>query len=224
MTLTTLRAKTRYLLGELTSDNYSDTNLDRAINDYLHQATVLAITSSGSWEVNGEVATHDIVAAQREYPFPADLIKLIKIETNTTGNTDSWETAYEYNERKTTLTNETDSSDATDTQNSVYLYDNSIWFTYPPATSKDDAIKVWYSKEATELTDGAHESSLPEHLHLYMVYGACMDYCLRVQDDAAWNKYAQLLLKKENEIKEHYTNRLATNDRPRIVTRRENYQ
>jgi len=61
MNLTNLLAKTRYLLGELSSTNYSDVNCTRALNDYYMRAIAKAIQVNGQWEVKGTVATADIV-------------------------------------------------------------------------------------------------------------------------------------------------------------------
>jgi len=219
MVLSTIQAKVRYLLGDISSDNYSDTNLNRSINDGIHHATSVAITSSGQWEVNGEIATTDLVASQKEYVFPTDLVRLTKIEVNTPNGTTTWDTANIKNEKMRTMSNfVTDSTG----QNTVYLFDNSIFFEEAPGSAVTAGLKVWYSKESTELSSASDEPTLPEHLHMYLVYWACVEYSLRISDEKMINTYTNLQLKKENEIKEYYTNRLST-DRPGIRTRRENY-
>lgn len=223
MQLSTLQAKARYLLGEITSDNYSDTNLNRALNDYYHQAISKAVSASGQWEVNGEVATTNIVAGQREYTLPASILTLKAIEANLTGVEDDWTRLSVVDMRSLgAVTNEQDTEDYSDREQYINLYDNAIFFIRPPKNSVTAGLKIYMSEEATELSNSTDEPSLPEHLQMYLVFGACMDYSLRISDDSGYKKFQQELFIKANEIKEHYSNRL-TAVRPRIITRRENY-
>lgn len=223
MTLTNLKSKTRYILGELTTDNYSDTNLTAALNDYYYQAISIALKSSGDWQVNGEIATTDIVANQQEYILPTALIDITKIEANFLGGTQDWVNIDIIKGLRPDNISNDDNEDATTSIYQCDLYDNSLFLQYKPLSNVADGLKIWYSKEATALSDGGDEPNLPEHLNLYLVYGACCDYSLRTGNDQDYNKYIQLLLKKEDEIKTHFSNRESTS-KPRLTTRRESYQ
>ena len=57
MNIKTLRADTRFQLGNITSSEYSDLNLDRQLDKYYKKAIEIALMASGEWEVSGEVAT-----------------------------------------------------------------------------------------------------------------------------------------------------------------------
>lgn len=222
MTLTNLRDKTRYILGELTTANYSDANLLTSLNDYYFQAISIALKSSGDWQVNGEIATTSLVANQQEYVLPTTLIDINKIEANFLGGTLDWVNLNIQKGLRGEVISNDDNQTATTSIYECDLYDNSIFLRYKPESSVSDGLKIWYSKEATALSDAGDEPNLPEHLHLYLVYGACCDYSLRTGNDADYNKYIQLLLKKEDEIKTHYSNRESAS-KPRIITRRESY-
>ena len=168
------------------------------------------------------MATTSIVANQQEYVLPATLIDINKIEANFIGGTLDWVNLnIEKGLREQNISND-DAQTATTAITECDLYDNSIFLRYKPLSNVADGLKIWYSKEATALSAVGDEPNLPEHLHLYLVYGACCDYSLRTGNDQDYNKYIQLLLKKEDEIKTHYSNRESA-VKPRITTRREDY-
>lgn len=221
MTLVNLQAKTRYLLGELSSSNYSDANLNRALNDYYMRAIAIAIESNGQWEVRGTIATADLVDGQREYVLPATLIALKMIEANFTGNQNDWRKLDIVDLRNLgAITNyQDDPEDDSNSESVVRIFDNSLYFISPPKNSVTDGLKIYYQKEQTELSGASDEPTLPEHLHLYLVYGACMDYSFRIDDDKNVKKYQELLDRHEQIIKEYYTNRLpaaAPRFRPKV--------
>jgi len=223
MTTQQLQNKARFVLGNLDTDNYSDAELLLALNDYYYQAVAIALRSSGAFEINGEIATTDIVANQQEYVLPTSLIAVEKIEANFLGGTKDWVNLNLVDERTKRVISNDDAQDATTAIQNCTLYDNSIFLQYKPESNQTAGLKIWYSKEATALSDAGDEPNLPEHLHLYLVYGACADYSLRTENDSDYNKFMQLLLKKEDEIRTHYSNRSII-DRPRIITRRENFE
>ena len=221
MNLTTLQAKTRYLLGEVSSTQYSDTNLNRALNDYLHKGTTLALLASGEWEVNGEVSTTNLVVSQQEYLLPLDLISLKRVEINYTGATDGWTVLQPLDMRNkpTALSNETVSTDSP----RVRIFDDSLFLEDLPDTAVTNGLKVYYSKEAAELSDSnTGEPGLEESVQMYLVYGACLDYVVRFSMDNEIKTFKGLLNEAEMEIKRVYSNRLPMR-RPRITTKSENY-
>ena len=227
MTLTQLRAKTRYILGELSTDNYSNDNLDRALNDYYHKAVNVAIKANGQWEVNGEVATANIVQDQQEYVLEAAMLAIKSIEVNMTGNTNDWRKVHIVDLRSIpyALTNEEDTDDRSESEYTMRLFDNSLWFLKPPKNNVTAGIKIYYNKEATELgvVGVTDEPLLTESAQIYLVHGAALDYCLRIKDTEEYKKYKQLLLEDEYYIKRFYSNRLPmvrTAFQPRI----ENYK
>jgi len=224
MTLENLRAKTRFLLGDISSDNYSDTNLDRALNDYYMRGIAKAIQVNGQWEVKGTIATANIVDGQREYALPSTLVSLKMIEANLTGDEDTWRKLKIVDLRNLgAITNrQDDPNDDTEGESTIRIYDKSLYFLRPPKNSVTGGLKVYYSKEETELSGTSDEPSLAEHLHMYLVHGSCMDYSLRIDDTKTADKYRSLLLEDELNLEEYYTNRLPA-VQPRIKPRVEKY-
>jgi len=52
MTLTNLHAKTRRLLGNITTTELSDATNLVSINEYYHKAIAIAMETTGEWEIN----------------------------------------------------------------------------------------------------------------------------------------------------------------------------
>ena len=144
-------------MGELSSTQYSNENLNRALNDYYHQAIALVLRSAGEWEINGEVATTNIVASQQEYILPTDLISLKRVEINFTGATNGWTvmTPLDMRQMGTAISNETASSDSP----RVRIFDNSLFLEDYPDTAVTAGLKVYYSKEAAELSNGSQTAT-----------------------------------------------------------------
>ena len=205
MTLTNIRSKIRYLLGDISSDNYSDTNLDRAINDYYHNAISIALKECGGWEVQGEVSTTNLVADQQEYVCPTDLLTLNRIEVNFNDD-DNWKVMKikDMTNMSGALSNNTTSADSS----YVRLFDNSIFFENPSEESVTSGLKIYYSVEVTALSDASDTTNLPEHLNSYLIHGACLDYSIRIADAKGVNLYRTLLQEDEARIILHYTSKL----------------
>jgi len=110
----------------------------------------------------------------------------------------------------TVLSNQTTSADSS----YVRLYDNSIFFENPIETAVTAGLKIYYSVEATELSDAAHTTNLPEHLNSYLIHGACLDYSIRISNTDGVNLYRTLLQEDEARIILHYTSKL-----PAVKTR-----
>lgn len=220
MILSVIQTKTRLLLGDITTGDYSDSNLNRALNDHLHAYTVEAIMASGEWRVQGEIATANLVASQAEYSMPSGLVTIERIEMNLTGGTDTWETVWTKDDRNIqgAISNGSNISSSPE----IYLHDNSIFFTDPPSTNVTNGLKVWYSTEPTELSSASDEPGLPEFSHIGLVYGACMDYWISMGDINKERSFYQKYLEVLQRVREYYANRTKIT-RPRITTRSENY-
>ena len=220
MTLTTIRDKVRRLLGGISSTEYSDANINISINNCYHSFITKAIINNGQWEVSGDVATANIVADQKEYVLPTDLIALKRIEINFTGGTNTWSVANIIDMRNKPGAISNDTADGTSPK--IRIFDDSLFLEDNPASNSTNGLKVYYSKESTELSSDSDEPNLPEHLQTYLMHGACLDYALRTSDDKGYKIYSELLFKDEVNIRTYYTSRLPA-VRPRIKTKSEKY-
>lgn len=163
-----------------------------------------------NWTVQGEISTHNLVANQREYLLPADLLSLIRIEANLKGTTNNWENLKIVDRRTKdfAITNFEDTEDAVDYASEIIVYDESLFFIEPPKNSVTDGLKVYYSKEATALSDANHEPNLPQFAHLGLVYGACMDYAIQTEQNTRIKNFKALYDEIERKVIEYYANRL----------------
>jgi len=219
MTLTKIRQKIRYLLGEISTDNYSDTNIDRAINDYYSRAVSAALQNSGSWEVQGEVSTADLVADQKEYVVPADLLNLKRIEADFYDD-EEW-TVLSVKDMRNIYYPLSD-DDVSASSSYVRVFDNSLFLENPAESNVTGGLKIYYSKEITDLSGDSDATILPDHCNNYIIHGACLDYCIRTTDTEGINLYRQLLTEDYNNIEKHYSQKLPA-VRAQISVHKERY-
>jgi len=222
MTFLEQQTKLMLLLGNISTTEYSTANQKIALNNYYHDFIVKAIMANIGWEVSGEVATANIVANQREYLFPTDLLTIKSIEANlSSGATENQWTKLKIVDIANipqALTNQQDASDTIDSAYEVRLYDESIFFNWLPEFSVTNGLKVYYSKEATDLSADADVANLPQFLHIGMVYGAALDYSIQTEQNRRISNFKALLDQKLEECEEYYANR-APIIRPRITTK-----
>ena len=229
MHLDDLQDKTRLLLGGISDTEYSAANLNIALNNYYHDFTIHAILANKEWEVNGEVATTDIFANQREYLLPTDLLTLKRIECNlmTGAAENQWTNVRIIDLRSIpqALTNQQDSDDTRESAYEVRIYDESIFFNWLPKNSVTNGLKVYYSKEATEMVEGSKTTdapNLPEHLHVGLCYGAAFDYAIETEQNRRISNFKALLEEKMGETTTYYKQRLVTK-RANLGSRQERY-
>lgn len=222
MTVSTFYTEVRRALGGITSTDYSDANILISINRYIHDFEVAAIMASGSWEVQGEISTTNIVSGQAEYVFPNDLISLKKIEINPTGDSNgwSWASIHDLRNNITPLSNNTGSQLAASPV--VDVYDHSIFLRDLPTANVSAGLKIYYSKEQTDLVNTYDETSFPEFLNTGLVYGACFDFALGKKLDAEIKNFKTLLDEYLVKVEKYYANRLPA-IRPRIKAATERY-
>lgn len=158
------------------SNSYPNPEIDASINRYYQTIVNEAIKSNDSWDFQGERATADLVADQKEYTFPTDLIKVKRVEITYDGT--NWYKCriFDIETRDGSLDDTTVNKDFTTTDPYVDLYDNSM-FIYPiPSAAVTGGLKIWYQKEITELSADTDEPSIQESFHIGLAYGAAKDY------------------------------------------------
>ena len=225
MTLTELISTTRFYLGNITSTEYSDANITAALNRYYQKAISKAIQVNGQWEVNGEVATTDIVAGQQEYILSTTvpLLSLKRVEINLSGDTNNWSLPELIDMRSYPTALSNDSLLNASREYQVRIFDNSLFFINIPVTNVTGGLKIYYQTEAVALSTGTDKPNLVEEVQTYLVNGACYDYC-RAFDltDKMKQFYNDMALDLQN-LEKIYTNRLPYS-RPRLTTTNELYK
>lgn len=225
MTLTTLLSTARFYLWGITTSEYSDANLTAALNRYYHKAIARAIMANGQWEVNGDVATTDIVAGQQEYVLttPIPLLALKRIEVNLTWGTNDWTVPDVIDMRTIPVPLSNTGYFEINKALQIRIYDNSLFLLNAPTKNVTGGLKIYYQYEADELSTGTDEPNLVEEVQTYLLNGACYDYCVAFDLTEKANRFYNAMQTDLLEIDRIYSNRLPA-VRPKLTTLNEQYQ
>lgn len=170
-----LRNYTRFLTNT-NSTTFSDLDINAALNSYYHVFVNEILQSMDDWDFQAEIATADLVANQQEYVFPSTILKIKSIEITYDGT--NWYPVTYLDKRDIGKATDTTTISDNFTTSNPYadLMDNSL-FLYPiPSSNITAGIKIWYEKEADELSDATDEPNIPEAYHKGLCYGASKDY------------------------------------------------
>jgi len=171
----------RYLTN--TDDNsYPDLDLKRNINRYYHLVVGEILASMDDWDFQGEIATTDLKADQREYYFPMDCLRIKRVELKLDGTNYKVATFFDINETGKVLATEADITSEFDNDNPyVDMYDQSMFIFSGPVKDVTDGIMVWYEDEVTELSADTDEPLIAEPYQRALVYGASKDFFARLE-------------------------------------------
>lgn len=211
MTLTILRADARFLAtgNSSNSTDFSDTDLDRLLNQYYHKAGNIAMQYGGDWQPFGEITTIDMEAGQREYLLTDTDVNLrriqkvwIKIDGTyvpaTKRDVSNFQTLDE-----TTYTVYPPEYDLLEDSIFIYTSDSSI-----PTVAA--GIRIYCQTDITELSSAGDIPQLPDVLQKYLSLGAAYEFCLSKKDGAyisLADRIKNELLTKEEEVMVFYSNR-----------------
>lgn len=172
------------VFGDSTNTQYSDTDIKRNINNWYKTVLTWIIEANGEWQVNGEETTTNLVAGQKEYILPTDLLKFNEIYFKING---------EY--QKGTLLDPQDIGVDPDSYIPVYpsydLKDNSL-FVYlgQDIVETEDGIKMHYQTDiVTELSANGDNPNINDNFRRLLACGSAFDYCLA---NEMWNKLKKL--------------------------------
>jgi hypothetical protein len=200
--LLNLRSDARYLVfGDSTNTAYGDTDLDRNINRWYNTILAWILGANGDWQVNGDFVTTSIVALQREYILPTDLLKLneVYIKSTSTGDylkaTQKDLSALQHNEDYHPITPEFD------------VLDNSLFIYTPEDTigAVTDGLKIVYQKNLTELSNTTDAPNLSEPFKRGISIGAALDYCIANEMNAKAKSLKVLLDELKQELLSYYS-------------------
>ena len=138
--------------------NFPDSTVNLYLTNAAHLMSAEITQSADDWDFQGDTAIHDLVANQREYIFPVDILKIKKIEISFDGQ--SW------NRAKPIVESEIHQPVSTE-QNIVARFVNNqpyfanlekSFFIYSGTIPNvSGGIKIWYTKEIV----GKDESTNP---------------------------------------------------------------
>lgn len=165
----------RFLTNTNTT-TFSAADLYASVNTYYHFFVNEILEAMDGWDFKGEIATANLVSAHQEYVFPTDILKIKRVEITYDGT--NWYNAspFDINMRSTATDTTSVASDFEKSSPYFDAYDNSM-FLYPiPDANVTNGLKIWYEKEATELSSATDEPVIAEAYHKGLSYGAAKDY------------------------------------------------
>jgi len=192
---------TRFLTNTNTT-TYAAADLYASINMWYHTAVNEVLQSMDDWDFQGEYATASLVASQQEYTLPTDLIKIKRVEITYDGTNWYPVSPIDINQ----ISDPTDSTSVTNdfaTSSPYYdLMDGSL-FLYPvPTSNVTDGLKIWYEKEATELSGATDEPNIPEAYQKILCYGAAKDYFEKYSEREGFTNKRNLIQQNYNDLLE----------------------
>ena len=171
----------------VTTAEYSPADRDRNINNWDNFCVAEILDSMDDWDFHGEIATANLSANQQEYIFPTDILKIKRIEIDYDGDG-----AYGIVDLIDSAT--IDSSIATSAQiNNAFgagdpkydAYNESLFLFPVPDTDVTNGLKIWYSKNVTQLTGTAAgltaEPVIKKPFQKILSLGASLDYGRKYQ-------------------------------------------
>lgn len=168
--------------------SFSDADKHAAQTRWAHTITEEVIDAQGDWDFQGETATANLVANQREYAFPTDILKIKRIDLKLDGT--NWTPVHWLDESEipNSAASESDITENFNNSNPyITLYDKSFFVWSGTITSVTGGIKIWYSEEIVGVDDSGDDissftadtdsSNLAEFAQMGLVFGPILDWC-----------------------------------------------
>lgn len=161
-TLLTIRNDVRHYLDESTQADWLDTDLNRIINKNYHRVVASVIDVFEDYYLTE--ATADIVADQQEYALPSDFYKMRRVEINydIDSSNSSFSRCLPMNIDQVRYNLGNANIGVKILRNpSYYIQGDLIGFIPIPTTAGDEAIKIWYIKQKTDLVEDTDTIDIP---------------------------------------------------------------
>jgi len=173
--------------------SYPSTDKMAALTRWAHIINEEVLDAQDDWDFQGEIATTDLVANQREYVFPADILKIKRIDLKLDGT--NWVRAawIDESEISDSIASESDITEQfTNDEPYVALYDKSFFIYSGTIKDVSGGIKIWYSKDIvgkdssgndiTSFSSDNDQPNLAEFAQLALVYGAILDWADKTEN------------------------------------------
>lgn len=204
--------------------SYPEIDKLRNVNRWHHKAQELIIDNMSDWKFQGETTTSNLVADQEEYTFPSDILRLERVEINYIGGDNDWTIAKQVpiEKIKYPLSND---NEVYSKSSPVYFLPDTLSMVIRPIPDADvsGGLKIWYSKEITELAKDTDEPVLAEPFHRILSLGPSLDYVIANQILEKRNTIKSELNELMDRLIVHYNHRNNTS-KVRITPRFSSYQ
>lgn len=202
-----LRGHARWLTNA-NSTTFPDADIDALVNVYYHQLTAKILASMDEWDFAGETATTDLVAGQREYIFPTDILKIKRIDIKLDGTNWTRLNPFDVQEVSEPLASETDIVARFNNESPFYgTLDQSFFVWSGTIITVTSGIKLWYTKEVTELSADTDEPVIEKPFHSMLSEGAALAYFRKFDVDDKVIETQALLDRQEEDLIGFYSRR-----------------
>lgn len=181
MTLAELRTRSRAKVSkDLTSSDYSDSQVDADLNESYREVLGWAILAAGIWEFRGEMSTHLLVKNQNEYVLPSsDFMQINRVEVKYYGATEYVKAVRIDDKQVDFAAFQNGTIGFGDKTRPVYrLLDDSL-FIYPPEDTQDATagLAIEYTRDVTDLVSSSDKPNLPTIVQRALPALAALRYC-----------------------------------------------
>lgn len=161
-TFNNLKSATRTYLDENVEADWEDTEVEREVNNGYHEVVTAVVEVFEDYYLTE--ATADSVADQQEYALPSDFFKMRRVEIDydpdNSSSSPQLATQIEIDQVRRDLGYE--NAGITVLRNPAYYVQGDILGFIPvPTESGTDAIKIWYIKVQSDLSNNTDTVSIP---------------------------------------------------------------
>lgn len=173
-----------------------------------------------SWDFNGQIATADLVADQREYNWPTDLLAIKRMDVLLDGTNSQHATIVDTATLQNPLMNEDDFRTAFGNSVVYDPFDEGFnLFTGAPIISVTDGIRIEYSEQIVDLVGTADEPLFVEAYQPWLSMHAAKAFFDRYEQPNKAQRVMNEMLQMEASIAKYYARRSREDSqRPRMTT------
>jgi hypothetical protein len=222
--LSDIQSDVKFLVfGNSSETSYGSTDLNRNINRWYQTGIAWVLEANGDWQVQGTKATANIVAEQRDYSLPTNILKINEVYIK-------YEVGGDYYKARQkdphAIELEPDQADVGyypetpeyDIQgNSIYIY-----IPNSDIVAVTAGLRIFYQKNITDLSGSSDAPNLAEPFIRLLTCGAAYDYCLANELNNKAEKLKRDIAEIKQDLLEFYSTR-STAREIRLIPNEENY-
>ena len=184
--LSTIRNQVRSYLDEASPADWTNAELNTYINQRYHRVYTAAITVFEEYNIT--TATADTVADQQEYGLPSDFYKMRRVEINYDVDSSNSRPTRAFPKNIDIVRRDLSDTNLGPTISSgafYYITGDEIGFLPIPDKAGTNAIRIWYVKQITDLSDDTDTIEIPysERYWNLIAEGAASDALRQGQQD-----------------------------------------
>ena len=214
MTLNDLKQRARDLT---TTDatTYSDNELVRNLNLAYKKVVSWIIKSYDAWKFQAQQATTNLLANERSYLLPLDLLTIEGVEVNLEGKPNAYVVANpitlkEFQSMGIALENPNIDSFFTNASPRFLLERNQITIFPKPLVNVDNGLKIYYTDRARDLTNPDDSPIFSEDYHDILCWMAAIDYFFQTDNKSKLVVATQTVERLKPELIGYYQTREQT--------------